>query len=295
MFLCRRWRTNWWRCAGSSILTCPSRPSKCPRSHLHPVIAGAACASRSRRQNSWWKCRRSYPTLRCTGLWSRTWDHPVPPGRGRVDGRGLLGFNPGQSSTAFGGAEHFPASTAEQIVDIPVPRGGRDLLSAASSSGLPGSANQEIFSTFSPWEKSAQLGPHPGSELGADFTSSTPAAELEVFFTDAAGVCGCSSLVVGGNFWARNQKFGGLGDGWNGALVMRQPTDTVKVFPVLLCSRYSHLESGALFPCPCIWQSLFRALGVVYEYENWTFREMTFFVGATLGLPVDTCSASVLW
>ena len=52
MFLCRRWRTSWWRCAGSSIFTSPSRLSKCPRLHLHPVIlAGAVCVSRSRRRN----------------------------------------------------------------------------------------------------------------------------------------------------------------------------------------------------------------------------------------------------
>ena len=37
--------------------------------------------------------------------------------------------------------------TAEQIVDFPVPRGGRDLPSAASS-GLPRTANQGGFSTF---------------------------------------------------------------------------------------------------------------------------------------------------
>ena len=73
MFLCRRWRTNWWRCVGSSMFAFPSRVSKCPRSHLHPVIAGAVCASRSRRQNSWLKCRRPYPILLyCSGLWSRT-------------------------------------------------------------------------------------------------------------------------------------------------------------------------------------------------------------------------------
>ena len=53
MFFCRRWITNWWRCAGSSMFVFPSRSSKCPRSHLHPVIAGAVCASLSRRQNSW--------------------------------------------------------------------------------------------------------------------------------------------------------------------------------------------------------------------------------------------------
>ena len=34
MFLCRRWITNWWRCAGSSMCVFPSRSSKCPRSHL---------------------------------------------------------------------------------------------------------------------------------------------------------------------------------------------------------------------------------------------------------------------
>ena len=104
-------------------------------------------------------------------------------------GRGLQGLHPGQSSTAFGGAEHFPAATAEQFVDIPVPRGGRDLPSAASSSDLPGTANLGGFSHFSPWEKSARFGPHPMPELGADFSSSPPApAELEGFFTDAAGV-----------------------------------------------------------------------------------------------------------
>ena len=74
-------------------------------------------------------------------------DIPVPHGRGRFGGR-LLGLHPGQSSTAFGGAEHFPAVTAEHIVDIPVLRGGRDLPSSASSSGLPGMANQWVFCTF---------------------------------------------------------------------------------------------------------------------------------------------------
>ena len=121
------------------------------------------------------------------GLVEQNVDIPVPHGRGRVGGRGLLGLHPGQSSTAFGGAEHFPAATAEQIVDIPVPRGGRDLPSAASSVGLLGKANQGFFA-FSPVRNSAQLGPHSRSELGADFTSSTPAAELEGFFPEAVGV-----------------------------------------------------------------------------------------------------------
>ena len=66
-------------------------------------------------------------------------DFPVPHGRDRVGG-GFLGFHPGQSSTAFGGAQHFPTATAEQIVDIPVPH------PASSSSGLPGTQGGGRFS-----------------------------------------------------------------------------------------------------------------------------------------------------
>ena len=43
------------------------------------------------------------------------------------------------------------------------------------------------FSHFSPRGKSARSGPHPGSELGADFTSSMSLAQPEGFFTDADG------------------------------------------------------------------------------------------------------------
>ena len=89
----------------------------------------------------------SYSSLR--GIVEQNVDIPVPRGRGRVGG-GLLGFHPGQSSRAFGGAEHFPAATAEQNVDIPVPRGSRDLLPVSSSSRLPGTANQGFFSHFFP-------------------------------------------------------------------------------------------------------------------------------------------------
>ena len=92
----------------------------------------------------------------------------------------LHGIHPGQSSTAL----------AAQIVDTPVPHGGRqnpDLPSAASSSGLPDTANQGVFRSFHRREKSARMGPHSGSELGADFSSSTPASHVSGFFTDAAG------------------------------------------------------------------------------------------------------------
>ena len=75
----------------------------------------------------------------------------------------------------------------EQHLNTPVPRGcggGGGLQgsrpeqnSAASSAHSPGAAYEffflQGFSQFSP-TKSARLGPHSGSELSADFTSSTP-------------------------------------------------------------------------------------------------------------------------
>ena len=37
---------------------------------------------------------------------------------------------------------------------------------------------------------------------------------------NACGIPEPATLVVGGNFWGRIQKFGGLGDGWDGAIVI---------------------------------------------------------------------------
>ena len=71
-FLGRRRWTSWWRRAGTSICTSPSRSLKCPRSRLHPVVVAGAGFLWCRRRNSWWKCLRSYPTLLfCSGLSSR--------------------------------------------------------------------------------------------------------------------------------------------------------------------------------------------------------------------------------
>ena len=185
--------------------------------------------------------------------------HSVRHGRDRVGG-GFLGLHPGQSSTAFGGAQYFPAATAEQIVDIPVPRGGRVLHPASSSSGLLGTANQWFFRTFifgkkvrswvctrgRNWVRTLL---HPRQRLSWRVSS-----RMQL-------VCGCCSQMDGGNFWARIQKFGVLGDGWDGALVMRQLSDAIESISCPSCSCCSHFESGALFPWPCIWQSLLRASG----------------------------------
>ena len=77
-------------------------------------------------------------------------DNPVPR-RGFDGGHGL---HPGQSSSAFYGADlRVAAATAEQNVDIPAPRGApRDFhqhpLPAAGSSDLLETANQWVFRTF---------------------------------------------------------------------------------------------------------------------------------------------------
>ena len=115
-------------------------------------------------------------------------DIPFPQGRGGRDVRGgLQGFSQRQSSTACSGTDH---------VDTPVPQsrgGGGGLLgfrpdpnSAASSSRscAVDEPFQGFFSHFSPEEKSAGLGPHSRSELGADFTSWTPTAYAESMALD---------------------------------------------------------------------------------------------------------------
>ena len=97
----------------------------------------------------------SYASLR--GTMEQNVDIPVPhDGGGRVGDRSLHGF-PGQSSTAYLGAD-FPAATAEQNVVIPVPRGDRTLHSALSSSVLPMTAIQGVFSTFPRGKKKCAVG-----------------------------------------------------------------------------------------------------------------------------------------
>ena len=70
----------------------------------------------------------------------------------------------------------------EQIVDIPAREGLQGFLpgqGSSSSSRVHGGTDegiQRVFRTFLREEKSAEEGPHSGSELGADFTPRTLAA-----------------------------------------------------------------------------------------------------------------------
>ena len=88
----------------------------------------------------------------------------------RPDGAGdLQGFPSGQGSTAF----------AEQIPYFPDPGGGRHDFqpvqgSAVSSSDSPGQAGEGFFSTFPRKKKSAKIPRTQGSELGAESSSWTP-------------------------------------------------------------------------------------------------------------------------
>ena len=71
------------------------------------------------------------------------------------------------------------------LVDIPVPRGGglHGPGSAASSSHSSGAEDEAFtggFRTFPQHQKSARLGPHSGSELGADFN---------LWTMDSGGLC----------------------------------------------------------------------------------------------------------
>ena len=101
-------------------------------------------------------------------------DFPVPQRRRKRSG-GFQGFLPGQYSTA----------DVEQNVDIPARGGFHGFLPGqgfSSSSRFPRGVDARIqggFRTFSRPGKSAELGPHSGSQLGADFTSWTLAAYAE--------------------------------------------------------------------------------------------------------------------
>ena len=122
------------------------------------------------------------------GSVEQTVDIPVPHSRGgRAGHGGLQGVSQGRGSTA---------RVVEQTVDIPVPRSGglqgflpRQGSTASSSSSHVRAGAVGFFRTFPRLKKSAGLGPHSGSELGAGFTPWTPAAYAESMAIDALGMC----------------------------------------------------------------------------------------------------------
>ena len=103
----------------------------------------------------------------------QTVDIPVPRRRRRRSGS-PQGSLPGRGSTA----------NLEQIVDTPArdsPQGflpGQSSSSSSRSHDGPDDGIQGVFRTFPRIKKSAGQGPHPGSELGADFTSTLSAHQM---------------------------------------------------------------------------------------------------------------------
>ena len=123
-----------------------------PRYRLHPVVPGPVCASLSRRQNIWWKYRRSSPILLCcSGLWSRTSIFQLV-----VEGETSVFkvFLPRQRSTAhLASQERSSERIVEQFVDSRVLGGGLQDFhpfqgSSASSSSSREHAGEGVFRTL---------------------------------------------------------------------------------------------------------------------------------------------------
>ena len=152
--------------------------SKCPSSSLKTSPCVPRFLSRSWR-NSWWKCRRFFPIPCFSGLWSSSSTFQFLVGG---PSSGLQGFSSGQRSTASPSKKRISERIVEQIVD-PV-SGGR--LQGSSSSHSPAGVEERadepgkgVFRTFPKNKKSAKVASHSGSELLAESSPSTRAAQLE--------------------------------------------------------------------------------------------------------------------
>ena len=135
-------------------------------------------------------------------------ENPVPQRRRRRSG-GLQSSLPGQGSTAY----------LEQIVDIPAREGLQGFLPGQGSSpwsrlhGGTDAGIQGVFRTFPREEKSAEQGPHSGSELGADFTPWTPAACDAPMVAESLSAEELEDLGIWvdefGSWWSRSGVFPG--------------------------------------------------------------------------------------
>ena len=288
-FLCRRWKTSWWRCAGCSVSSFPSRLSQCPRSPLPVTLTGAVCVLLSRRLNIWWKCRRSYPTHRYAGLWSRTWIFQFLV----VVVVSVSVYTQDRVQQRLVEQNFFPqrlqrkTSTFQFLVVAEI-----FLLHRR----LPACRVRQINGFFAlfPEGKSATLGPHSGSEL--------PGHQLIHASGSAGGFLhGCSWCVDAVSRWLVETS--GLGPRSLAAWVKAGtgPSSCVSLrvlleaFPVICARAVRTWNLVHYFRVPVSGSRFSGLLGVAYGCENWIFREMTSFVVAMLGTTVDTCSASVLW
>ena len=207
-------------------------------------------------------------------------DNPVPR---HGFGGGLHGLHPEQSSSAFYGADHrAAAATAEQNVDIPVPRGAphdfhQNPLPAAGSSDLLETANQGVFSTFprrkkvrrfrAPrgrnWARTSAHGLRELSWWVAGLLPALTAARASWGTTWGEAASSWSSWQA--RYW-RVRFFSGPPSTprpwhWDRPSSCVSLRLLLKVFPLLCARAVRTWNLVHHFRCPCIWQSLFRACG----------------------------------
>ena len=115
----------------------------------------------------------------------------------------LNGEVSGQCSTACSGAQHFPAATAEQIVDFPVPRRGSGGLQGFHPGQNPTALLEQIVVFLVP------LGGLHGFTPGQGFTAllGAPSEHFHVFsrtFESATSAASPSPIVpASGSSWTR--------------------------------------------------------------------------------------------
>ena len=167
-----------------TLILLPSSLSMCPRSSSSASRREPRFMSRSWR-NSWWKCRRLFPILPCSGPWSSTLTFQFPRRGGGISG--LRGVFPGQSSTAqLASQDRTSGRIAEQIVGFPVCRGGFQIFAQDWFHPLLRTFQLTIkkawmslvkgFSHLSPWEKSAEVAGQVSARVPPHSSSWTPAA-----------------------------------------------------------------------------------------------------------------------
>ena len=162
---------------------------------------------------------------------------PVPQRRRRRSG-GLQSSLPGQGSTAY----------LEQIVDSPAREGLQGFFpgqGSSSSSRLHGGTDegiQWVFRTFPREEKSAEEGPHLGSELGADFTPWTPAAYDAPMVAGSWSVEELEELGIWldefGRWWSRSGVFREGGSCTTPLMARSGGTSRAKTLPVGVLRRW---------------------------------------------------------
>ena len=201
---------------------------------------------------------------------------------------GFQGFHPGQSTAA--------SSEQLVDIPVPHGGPHlQDPGLASLPQEVPGQAGQGFFRTFPRKEKVGRLVRTRGRNCSPESSPSTRAAHSDQFWEDESG--GTWMLLPSGRWYLLCSSGMARDDGhgerhrvrlllrgpvasvvlasayslWSTlhtetmaasgrlgqALVMRQFTVAFESISSPLCSRCSHLESGAFSPCPCIWQSLF--------------------------------------